>query len=184
MHKIIVLTLVIFTLFSCSENKNGNPLDLKTDLSKVVATEDQPLYVDSLPNPFLLLDEALIKTKYPDYDESKSISKSDNVKGILAIRRKLNENNDEQIKFVRLSISKRNNLGRTLKSKIDDMKNYFLIDGLGFEAAWNPNLNNLNFLHKNYVFNLIIDDYSKNDSEKLEIAESYAKVIMQRIENF
>lgn len=183
MRRIIFIAFAALLFLSCNENVENKPEEVKSELNQIQATETESLFVDSLPNPVLLIDESLIKTKYPDYDESKCITKSDNVKGILAVRRKLNEGNEEPVIFLRLSVSKNKNPDLSLRNKIDNLKNYSLVDGLGFDAAWNPELKNLNFLHKNYIFNLIISDDSKSDAEKLEIAQSFAKIIMQRADN-
>lgn len=182
MKKIFLIPLFFVALISCEQNSDETA-ELKSGKSIQIEETDEPKYIDSIPNPAYLLESGLIKTLYPDYDTSKFATKYDNLKGLLSVKRNVSSYETGKIKYLRLSTAVDPRTDESLKDRIETLTNYEYVEGLGFDAAWNPKLYNLTFRHKGLALNLLVDDDDMDNDTKLKNAKKLALEIVNRIDN-
>ena len=69
-----------------------------------------------------------------------------------------------------------------LKDRVNTLEAYEYVDGLGFHAAWNPNLSNLTFRKAGFALNMIYKDESKSAEERFNIVKNFSVQVAANIE--
>ena len=174
------LLLILSFLTACGQKETPEPE--KNNAITEVMSED--ITKHGLPDPCMLLNEGIIRTEISDYSEEAYPSQFDHSQKVSTCTIPLVPRDSRERKYIRFSVQTDPMPDSPLKDRVNTLEAYEYVDGLGFHAAWNPNLSNLTFRKAGFALNMIYKDESKSAEERFNIVKNFSVQVAANIDEY